>query len=102
MMNNIVISEKSKEQWLKFLPNKIYKILPIYETESKDNYKKYLYSLILRTNKFNELCDGILNDIVLDLMVLKDDKIEFHEIRKIVLDDTSAASNIYKELYCNE
>ena len=101
-MNDIIINNKSKKQWLKFLPNKIYKLLPIYENESKESYKSYLNSLILRTSKFNELCDGILNDIVLDLMVLRDDELEFQENRKIILGDTNLASCIYQEMYLNE
>lgn len=101
-MNNIVISQRSKEKWMKVLPNKIYKILPIYETESIESYKKYLNSLILRTSKFNEICDGVLNDIVLDLIVLRDDELEFKDIRKIVLDDTNLATSIYNELYEHE
>lgn len=93
-MDRIILSKKSTEVWLNNLPNKIYKILPIYETESDENFKKYVNKLIIRASKFNDICDGLLSDIIFDLMYLIEDDRSHAEVRKIILDDTELSNRI--------
>ncbi len=97
-MSEEIISLKSKVQWLSTLPNKIFKILPIYENEDIESYRKYVDKLAMRVSKFNELNDSILTDVVLDLIHIRDTKMAHKELRKIVLDDARFVNDLYESL----
>lgn len=92
LIATLPLTEKGKNRYLKLLPNKIWKVLPLYEKD--ENYKKYLKRLLDDMNSANDLFDGLFADVIIKLNVIYIKNLEHKEIRSIVLECTNSVSNM--------
>lgn len=87
---NINLSEKEKIFCLKDISKKILRCLYVFEQEQKGienyNYKDYLESVILYVHSSNQLFDGILMNIIVNLNILKENDFNKEKFKKIIFE----------------
>ena len=87
---NIILSEKEKKFCLQDINKKILRCLYVFEQEQKgmENYncKDYLESVILYVHSSNQLFDGILMNIIVNLNTLKENDFNKEKFKKIIFE----------------
>lgn len=84
------LSENEKIFCLKDINKKIIRCLYIYEQEQKGvenyNYKNYLESVILYIHSSNQLFNGILMNVIVNLYILKENDFKKDLFKKIIFE----------------
>lgn len=84
------LSEEEKIFCLKDINKKIIRCLYVYEQEEKGiknyDYKTYLESVMLYIHSSNQLFDGILMNIVVNLNILKENNFNKEKFKKIIFE----------------
>lgn len=88
-----VISNKEKSIYLDKLKGRIFKILPLFENSEVD-YKLYVSSLLISLNSANELFDGMLIDIFVNIHSIYCNDFSHKEIKKIILETVPIVSKL--------
>lgn len=94
-MDNFVLSDKAKKEYLESLIGKVHKILHLIEEEKETGYSPipFIYGQMLEINAANVLFDGKLVNIIVKLKVIYDNysessfadkKKQIFEIKKII------------------
>ena len=82
--------------YLKNLKGKIYKILPLYETQDILVVKVYHNATLLNLSSADRIFEGILIEILVKLNEIDFDNMEHIKIRKIILESISMVDKMLK------
>ena len=86
----INFSDKEKIFCLKDINKKIIRCLYVFEQQEKGienyNYKNYLESIILYIHSSNELFDGILMNVIVNLNILIENDFDKYKFKKIIFE----------------
>ena len=84
------LSEEEKIFCLKDINKKIIRCLYVYEQEEKGiknyDYKTYLESVMLYVHSSNQLFDGILMNVIVNLNILKENNFNKEKFKKIIFE----------------
>lgn len=84
------LSEEEKNFCLKDINKKIIRCLYVYEQEEKGvknyDYKTYLESVMLYIHSSNQLFDGVLMNIIVNLNILKENDFNKEKFKKIIFE----------------
>lgn len=87
---NLNLSDKEKSFCLKDINKKIIRCLYVYEQEQKCiqnyDYKTYLDSVILYVHSSNQLFDGILMNVIVNLNILRENNFNKEQFKKIIFE----------------
>ena len=87
---NLKLSEKEKIFCLKDINKKLIRCLYVYEQEKEQienyDYKNYLESIILYVHSSNQLFDGILMNVIINLNTLKENDFNKEQFKKIIFE----------------
>lgn len=87
---NLKLSEKEKLFCLKDINKKLIRCLYVYEQEKENvedyDYKNYLESIILYVHSSNQLFDGILMNVIINLNTLKENDFNKEQFKKIIFE----------------
>ena len=87
---NLKLSEKEKLFCLKDINKKLIRCLYVYEQEKEQienyDYKNYLESIILYVHSSNQLFDGILMNVIINLNTLKENDFNKEQFKKIIFE----------------
>lgn len=87
---NLKLSEKEKLFCLKDINKKLIRCLYVYEQEQENledyDYKNYLESIILYVHSSNQLFDGILMNVIINLNTLKENDFNKEQFKKIIFE----------------
>ena len=97
IVQKIDISNENKIIWLNGLINKIFKILPIVETNGMDLSRVYINALIYEIASANDIFfNGELTELIPKLNILMKEDLLHSEIRKLIFECTSLVEKIKK------
>ena len=86
----INLSENEKIFCLRDINKKIIRCLYVYEQEQRGienyNYKNYLESVMLYVHSCNQLFDGVLMNIIVNLNILKENNFNKEKFKKIIFE----------------
>lgn len=84
--------------YTKHLIGRIYKILPLYETQNKVTIKVYCNSLLLNLSSADRMFNGQFIEVLIKINELNFDTMEHNQIRKIVLEAINIVQKMQKDL----
>ena len=97
IVQKIDISNENKIIWLNGLINKIFKILPMVETNGMDLSRVYINALIYEIASANDIFfNGELTELIPKLNILMKEDLLHSEIRKLIFECTSLVEKIKK------